>query len=484
MPIKDPAALLARLLKREESAWLEFKTNNADPQTIGKTLSACANAAILAGQERAYIVWGIADKARSRVGTTLKLQDVKIGGENLQNWLSRLVAPRLMMEFCDFEDAGKSYAILAVEPSYERPVKFSGCEYIRLGENVKPLADFPDHERALWLATGRYRFESAIALPHQTEDQLFALLDTSVYYKLRGDEVPPRQSEIIRTFRQRGFLRDDNEGGHDITNLGALLFASDIRHFPSISGKSIRVIQYSGKDKAKSVGETEGTKGYAVGFPGLLRFITNKLPTQERIVDGVRRALPTYSEIAIREIVANALIHQDFTISGSCPVIEIYDDRLEIANPGNSLIGVDRMIDDRRSRNEKLAAAMRELGLCEERGSGIDKAIIDIEERSLPAPEFFFSEDAMKVVIFGPKAFRQLSKADKVWACFCHCVVRYIRRDYMTNTTLRKRFSLSDDEYQAASSVIADTRQAGKIVEADPEQGRRNARYVPYWAAP
>ena len=67
---------------------------------------------------------------------------------------------------------------------------------------------------------------------------------------------------------------------------------------------------------------------------------------------------------------------------------------------------------------------MREIGLCEERGGGIDKAIIEIEEMSLPAPEFYPSTNSMRVVIFGPKRFNQLSKADKVWSCFCHYLGR------------------------------------------------------------
>jgi ATP-dependent DNA helicase RecG len=190
----------------------------------------------------------------------------------------------------------------------------------------------------------------------------------------------------------------------------------------------------------------------------------------------------SYSSIAVREIVANALIHQDLTISGSGPTIEIYADRVEVSNPGNSLIDRDRMIDERKSRNEKLAKTMRELGFCEERGGGIDKAIIDIEEMFLPAPLFFASTDSMRTVMFGPKRFGELTKADKIWSCFCHCVVRWLRHDHMSNTTLRERFSLPPDEYQAVSAVISDARKDGKIIAAEQNQGRRNARYIPYWA--
>lgn len=214
----------------------------------------------------------------------------------------------------------------------------------------------------------------------------------------------------------------------------------------------------------------------------MINYIMREIPKHELYEKGVRRTLPAIPEAAIREIVSNALIHQDFTVSGAGPVIEIYEDRVEVINPGNSLIEVDRIIDERRSRNEKLAKTMRNLGLCEERGGGIDKTIIEVEEMSLPAPEFYPSSDSMRVVLFGPKRFAEMSKADKVWSCFCHCVVRWLRHDYMSNTSLRERFRLEGDDYQAASAVIAEARRAGKIVPADENQGKRNARYVPYWA--
>jgi hypothetical protein len=105
-----------------------------------------------------------------------------------------------------------------------------------------------------------------------------------------------------------------------------------------------------------------------------------------------------------------------------------------------------------------------------------------MENMSLPAPEFLASEHSMRVVIPGPRTFGALSREDRVWACFCHCVVRWLKQDYMSNASLRARFSLPDEEYQAVSTVIAYARNAGRIVPADEEQGRRNARYIPYWA--
>ncbi len=482
MSILDSRALLRRLLlEPAETPWLEFKQNNADPELLGRCVAACSNAAMMAEKDRAYIVFGIENVTKRRLGTTVQLGAQRKGGENLHNWLTRMLEPRIMIEFLDFDEEDGHFAIIAVTPSYDRPIRFSGTEYIRIGENIKTLREHPEYERALWLATSRQKFEGAVALAHQSAESVLDCLDTGTFFELLNEPRPQSDTAVIAKLASHGLIREDMEGGYDVTNLGAVLVATDVSRFPSISAKSVRVIKYVGKDKKRSEKEIEGRKGYASGFKGLLTYISNALPTEETYVNGVRRQEPVYPLTALREIIANALIHQDFTIGGAGPVIEIYDDRIEVTNPGNSLIEVDRIIDERRSRNEKLASTMRLLGICEERGGGIDKAILEVEEMSLPAPEFFASHDSMRVVIFGPRRFNQLMKADRVWACFCHCVVRWLRHDPMSNQSLRERFRLSDEDYQAASAVIADARKAGKIVQAEENQGRRNARYVPYW---
>lgn len=483
MSVSDPKALLNRLLQEKtEAEWLEFKHNNSDPERIGQTISACANSAMLQERDRGFIVWGIENKTKRKLGTTVRLTEITKGAEPLQNWLSRLLEPRLMLEILDFEEDGKQFSILCFEPTYSKPVKFSGAEYIRIGDQVRNLKDYEDYERSLWIATGRRKFESAVALPHQSEAEVLELLSTDTYYNRSGQPFPSTPKEVLRKFCALGALREDMEGAYDITNLGALLFARDITQFPSIASKSIRVIKYAGVDKRKSEEERIGKRGYAHGFPGMLAYISRRLPKEEKYEGGVRKVVNQYSATALREIVANALIHQDFTITGSGPVVEIYDDRIEVTNPGNSLVEVQRIIDERRSRNVKLAEAMREMGLCEERGGGIDKAILEIEEMYLPAPLFLPSANSMRVVLPGPRDFSHLSKADKIWSCYCHCVVRWIRQDYMSNTTLRERFSLEDEEYQSASDVIANAKRAKYIKPADPAQGNKYAKYIPYWA--
>jgi ATP-dependent DNA helicase RecG len=481
MPTSNPCALLERLVREPEKEWIEFKVNNAEPTELGQYVSALANSSMLADRDKAYLVFGIENGTRKPVGTKVRLLSLKKGGENFVNWLQRQLEPALMIEYLDFECDGLPFAIMCIEPTYDRPVKFEGIEYIRIGENKKKLSNFKEHERALWLATGRRRFEQAVAETNLTPDQVIKTLDIGAYYRLTGEEMPKSPSELIRKLENIGAIKDNMEGGYDILNLGAILLANDIDDFPSLKGKSVRVIRYSGNDKRESDLEQEGKRGYAAGFIGLIRFIMQN-STGEKYIDGVRKKVPLCPEDAVREVVANALIHQDFTQFGAGPVVEIYSNRIEVMNPGNSLIETDRMLDERKSRNEKLAETMRTLGLCEERGGGLDKAMIAVEDAHLPSPEFIASKDSMRIVLFGPRTFDKMSKLEKQRACFFHCVIKWIRHEYMSNASLRERFSLPQEEYQAVSAIITASVRAKRIIPADPDQGKKNAKYIPYWA--
>ena len=73
-------------------------------------------------------------------------------------------------------------------------------------------------------------------------------------------------------------------------------------------------------------------------------------------------------------------------------------------------------------------------------------------------------------------------KEDKVRSCYLHACLRYVQRDTMTNSSLRERFAIPDRNLAIASRIIRDTVEDGLVKPYDPEQGRKHARYVPYWA--
>jgi len=269
----------------------------------------------------------------------------------------------------------------------------------------------------------------------------------------------------------------------DITNMGAILFARDLSDFPALNRKKLRVIKYKGSGKFDTEFEQEGRKGYAIAFQGLVKFIMDKLPRNEVIKDAIRKDVSLYPEIAIRELIANAMIHQDFSVGGTNPTIEIYDNRIEVTNSGKPLIDTLRLIDYQpKSRNEKLAYLMRQMGICEERGSGIDKVINAIEVFQLPAPKFIAEEDYFKVILFAPLSFEDMDKQDRIRATYQHCSLKFLNQSYMTNSTLRERFGLDKKQHSKASKMISDTLEDGLIKSSDPEnKSTKHMKYIPFY---
>ena len=245
----------------------------------------------------------------------------------------------------------------------------------------------------------------------------------------------------------------------------------------------MRVIVYEGKGRLKTIREQTGRKGYASGFEGLIDFVNALLPRNEVIGKALREDLPMYPEPAIRELVANALIHQDFAVTGSGPMIEIFSDRMEITNPGLPLVKVERFLDTPpRSRNEALASFMRRVGICEERGSGVDKVVFQTEYYQLPAPSFEAPEGSTRAVLFAHKVLNDMDQDDRVRACYLHACLRFVERDPMTNGSLRERFGIEEKNAAIASRIIRDTVEAKMIKPYDPDQGKKYAKYLPFWA--
>jgi ATP-dependent DNA helicase RecG len=164
-------------------------------------------------------------------------------------------------------------------------------------------------------------------------------------------------------------------------------------------------------------------------------------------------------------------------------MVEMYQDRVEITNPGSPSISTDRFIDEYRSRNEKLADLMRRMGISEEKGSGIDKVVTAVEAYQLPAPDFRVGEVRTSALLFGHMDFGKMSKSDRVRACYQHCCLLYVTGRRMTNQTLRERFGLPEGRVATASLIISAAQEAGRVKLDDTDTAsRRYARYLPFWA--
>ena len=474
---------LEKLLKNlislpNETETVEFKENNFSPEDIGKRISALSNSANLHNKKNAYLVFGIHDISHDATGTTFLPSNEKIGNDQLEFWLSQHINPRIDFRIHEFEYNTKDIVIFEIPPAINQPIKFNNIAYIRVGSATPKLSDHSDKERKIWNNIQRNSFEKGIAKENVSSSEILNLLDYSKYFSLTKQEIPTETQQFVEKMAQHGLVRKVFDNNYDITNLGAILFAKDLNNFPTIKRKSVRVVLYRGNTKVDRIKEQEGLLGYAIAFEGLLDYINDKLPHNEEISKSLRKEVKMYPEVAIREFVANALIHQDLSISGAGPMIEVFDNRIEITNTGEPLIDTDRFIDHPpRSRNEDLASFMRQIGVCEEGGTGVDRALINIALYQLPAPSFEKYDNFTKVTLYAHKDLKEMTLDDKIRACFQHCVLKYIEKSRMTNTTLRDRLGIGEKNYPTASAIIRATIEKGLVKESEKPK-----EYVPNWA--
>jgi ATP-dependent DNA helicase RecG len=481
MTEKQLIELVNELVKQpHESEWVEFKLNFHSPEEIGERISALANGATIQNQDFGYLVFGVEDKTHIIKGTTFKPKTHKKGNEELEHWLVQRLDPRIDFRIYEFAyDDTRKMAVFVIPAAQNRPVDFFHNAYIRVGSITRKLAEFPEKEAKIWRKKVK-PYEQEIARDNLNASDVIRLLSTETYFDLMKLPYPSNQDGVIQKFIDEKLIVKSR--GYAVTNLGAILFAKSLPEFESVERKSVRVIVYKGNNKVETVREQIGAKGYALGFLGLVDWVNSQLPANEEIGKALRKESRMYPEIAIRELVANALIHQDLSVKGF-PMIEIFSDRIEISNPGNPLITPERFIDSYISRNEKLADLMRRMGFCEEKGSGLDKVIFYNELYQLPPINVLADENRTRVTIFSYKKLNDLDKREKIRACYQHSCLKWVSNEKMTNQSLRERFSIDDKNAAIASRIIKDTFEANLIKEDDPNnKSRKHRSYVPFWA--
>jgi len=466
----------------QETEWLEFKLNFHSNEEIGERISALSNGACLSNKQYGYLVFGVEDKTHKIKGTDFKVKSATKGSEELENWLIQRLDPRIDFETYEFfYEEGIRISMYIIPAATYRPVSFLHKSYIRIGSYTRLLREFPEKETKIWSRKDDWNFEQEIAKSNLSEDEVVSFLDTHTYFDLLKLPYPSTRTSVIEKFISEKLIIKI-KSRYSITNLGAILFAKNLDDFSSLKRKSIRVIVYKSNNKIETIREQNFTRGYVSGFKHLIDWVNSQLPANEEIGKAFRDDKRMYPEIAVRELLANAIIHQNFKEMG-CPMVEIFSDRIEISNPGIPLITPERFIDEYQSRNETLADLTRRLGICEEKGSGIDKVIFYNEIYQLPAPIFQVQEKHTKTVLFSYKKLRKMDKGDKVRACYQHCCLKYVSNDKMTNQSLRERFKIERKNAAIASRIIKEALIAKVIKEDDPEsKSRKYKKYIPFWA--
>lgn len=461
---------------------LDWK-ENLSPNNSKLKQHICAFANLPGG---GFLVFGIDDKQ------ALPLGILRENANNIVEKLSSLcrdgVDPLVSIDHSIETYRDKELLFIHIKESAVKPVHIAGKtiedSFIRSGGTTRKASR--QEIGALMLNSKNPTFEELHVSKLLSEIEVITLLAYDVILELLKKPIPTDIKGIMLWLEDEKMIKNVDGKGYYITNFGALAAAKDLNKFDGLSRKVVRLIKYEGKTKTSGSKEYPGSKGYAVGFEGLIQFVKGLLPGSEIIKHALRKETSVYPEIAIRELIANTLIHQDFTIRGTGPMIEIFEDRIEFTSPGKLLPGkkIDRLIRTTpESRNEILASAFRRYNICEERGSGFEKAVTAIELFGLPPLKFEETENSFKVIMYAPKKFADMTNSERIEACYQHSIIQYYGNGGFNNASLRKRFGMHDKQISQISRLIKEAIDAGKIKSKDNEEiSKKYSLYVPYWA--
>ena len=467
----------------DETEWVEFKHNNDEPHMIGEDISALANSAVLKDRSHAYMIWGVDDDTHDIIGTKVRLKQVKKGSQELENWLRYMLSKNADFDFQSVDIDGKHVEIIVIAKALGVPVTFEKVDYVRVGSYTKKLNEFPVLQAQLWDRLRHEQFEDTFVTFDLQPQQVFQLLDCDAYFEALHIPLPTDFEGYAHYLDEEGIIQKQDNGLYAITNLGAILFAKKLSSFPKLGRKAIRVVQYEDNSRLTILKEDTLTEGYAISLEKAVKYVNTLLPSKEDINAIQRTTKSAFPLPAIREAIANAIIHQDFFIAGAGPVVEIFTNRVEVTNPGAPLVEIMRIVDNPpKSRNEKLASLMRRLRMCEELGRGWDRMVISCEMQRLPAPRIQIYQDSTKVSLFSHYEFSNISMEDKLWSTYLHACVRYVEGDALTNSSLRERFGLNATSAGSISRLIKEATDKKWIKPLDPTTARRYMRYIPGWA--
>jgi len=461
--------------ERNSIDWKSNLSNKSD--RLAQHISAFANYS-----NGGFLIFGVNNDGTL---TDIKSAEIEYIISQLGNIARNNLEPSQTIEHTILNFQNKPVLAVYIQEFLEKPVYLRGKtiyeSYTRSGGQTVKLTK----KEVTYLISKNLnlKFESQCALNDLSNKDVLGKLDFESFFTLFKRNSIKGEAGILNILENEELIVKNN-ANWNITNLGALLFSKDINDYKNLKRKAIRVIFYEDNTRLNAKKEQVGIRGFAIGFEGLINYVKNLLPENELINEALRVTKKMYPDVALREFIANAIIHQDFDIDGASVMIEIFKNRIEIANPGRPLIDIMRFIDSApKSRNEILASLMRRIGICEERGSGIDRAINAIEEFQLPAPKFISGEDFTRIIMYSYQTISDMNKEDKIRACYQHCCLKFVNNEAMTNPSLRNRFNISEKNYPMASKIIADTIEVGLIKLSDSNNSsKKYANYIPFWA--
>src|SRR3989344_466830 len=403
-----------------ETSSVEFKdARGGFPRDTWKTVSAFSHR-----PTGGFIVFGIKeDRANNSIEVT-GVDQVAVLQEKMSDLVSTQMSVAIRPEYFPISISGKTVLVICVpecpdqfKPCYYNPVGMPNGAYVRDGNTDRKITD---EEMRRFLDNAKLsRFDGTQA-PDTNLDELSV---TKIYDLLtrtgQRTNRDARIEEIAFDLLKNLGVADTFDEGNFPTIAGFLIFAKEKPQTKRSFGRYIvRCVKYKGSNVATDIidkADIDGTLNEQIDT--MQKFILRNIRTSAQIVGTKRVERYEYPEKAIREIVANAVIHRDYRITETYTQVNVFEDRLEIFNPGCLPPGVtvDNIRDAQVSRNEIIAARLKELDYLEEYGRGIDIVFTETEKWGLLQPIFKNTTNSFKVILPGEKLSKLNDRQFRIW---------------------------------------------------------------------
>ena len=302
------------------------------------------------------------------------------------------ISPPLQCEFYIVEVDGKNVAVIEVPSGQNKPYVLSGAIYVRQGPNSQKLTTV-EEMRNFFQQTDRIFFDEVSCLEANIENDI--------------------SKESIKTFRFEAELANATSDEQLFTNLKlvsndgylkngtVLFFGKEPEVF--FEKAVIRCLVFDGLDKRYIVDDKVMTGTLYQQYQKSMIWLKSKLNVRYDIEGEGANPRNEYWEIptiAFKEAIINSLAHRDYYDKGARTTIEVFDDRVEISNPGGLVSAVPRNEFCKRSasRNPLIFGLFERMRLVEQIGSGIARIRDVMREEGLTPPEF--NIDGMFTVTF------------------------------------------------------------------------------------
>ena len=303
------------------------------------------------------------------------------------------------------------------KPCYYKPAGMPNGAYIRDGNTDRKMTD--DEMRNLIDNSKKFKFDitstEEASLEDLSKEKILELLIKSGERTQRYSSLEEIDFELLRNLG----IADNFDGLQKPTLAGFLIFAKkrpqDKQQF---SRYIIRCVRFKGSNVAAEIIDSLDIKETIdVQIDEMQKFVLRNIKKSAKIVGTKRIERYEYPEKAIREIVANAIIHRDYKITETYTQVNVFEDRIEIFNPGCLPPGVtiENIKDAQVSRNEIIAARLKEFDYLEEYGRGIDIVFNEMQKWNLLPPIFKNTSNSFKVILMGEKLSKLNERQIKIW---------------------------------------------------------------------